>query len=330
MLHKILSKTYVQILIISAALGGLVLCIFPDKAPCLYWISNYAVQLMLLYLFAGLLFLILKQPRIVFTLFTSCILLCFYLKYSVKNDGIERWRQTVIKNKIVPPQQETEITIAHINLSNSIDINSTIEVLRNSKADVLSIHELTPKWDLLLEDSLCEYYPNYLTLVDIGLYGMAIYSKLPLEKVDTFYYEGIPNLRGYFKKENKVWGFISVHTEPTVNASSRERLQNHLELIAHEANKFLTPVIVFGDFNAVPWFNQIQDFLHAATLMDSRTGFMQEASSIWAVPLDHIFFSNTLQCVDFRSLQSLSAGHLGIKGVYQPKRNSSYVKKTAQ
>lgn len=330
MFQKTLSHPYTHILIGSAVAGGVLVCVFPQLLPKLSWVVNYAVQLMLVYLFAGLVFLALKQPRLTFILFTGCLALSFFLKYSVNNDSIERWRQTVIKRYTPAPQVETELKIAHLNLSNSKDVSSTIAALRSSDADLLSIHEVTPNWDQWLKDSLSDLYPNHHTLVDLGLFGMAIYSKLPLGQIDTFYYQEIPNLRGFFEKENKTYCFFSVHTEPALNTFSLKRLQEHLGQVAYEARKIESPLIVLGEFNAVSWSSEIRMFMDSAGLSESRTGFLQETSSFWDVPLDHIFFSHKLQCLDFRSFKGSASQHLGIMGIYQLKSLTHHAKKTAQ
>lgn len=330
MFQKLLSHPFTQALVAAAVAGGILICIFPHYLPSLSWVVNYAVQLMLAYLAGGLIFLVLKQPRLTFILFAGCLGLNFYLKYSVKNDSIERWRQTVIKKSLPEPDKETELKIAQLTLSNAADVSSAIAALRSSDADLLSIHEVTPDWDQWLRDSLTDIYPYHHTLVDIGLFGMAIYSRYELQHIDTFYYQEIPNLRGCIKKSDKELCFISVHTEPALNTYSLQRLQEHLGKVAYEAHRMIAPTVVMGEFNAVAWSSEIQMFMDSTGLLESRAGFIQDAGSLWDIPLDHIFFSHNLQCVDFKSLKGPSPRQLGILGVYQFKPLVHHAKKTAQ
>ncbi len=317
--------------VIASVALGVVVCIFPHYFPSISWGVNYAVQLMLLYLVGGVVFLFLKQPRLTFICFAGSALLCFFLKYSVKSDSIERWRQTVIKKRMPgqePAEEDPPLRLAHLNITNIISPAEALDVIRKSNADILSIHEVTPDWDQWLNDSLSGLYPYHHSLIDIGIYGMAIYSRYELEHTDTFYYQDIPNLRTCLKANGNPLCLVSIHTEPALNSFSLKRLREHLTTAAKELNQMETPVLVFGDFNAVAWSDELQVFMDSTGLMESRKGFMTSGIPL-GVPLDHIFYSRQLRCNDFFILKSPITRHLGIIGTYQfnPHQNA---RKTAQ
>jgi endonuclease/exonuclease/phosphatase (EEP) superfamily protein YafD len=194
----------------------------------------------------------------------------------------------------------------------------------------LSIHEVTPDWDQWLRDSLSGVYPYHHTYVDIGLFGIAIYARYPLKQIDTFYYQEIPNLKGCIQVGEEELCFVSVHTEPALNSYSLKRLQQHLSRVASESRSMGGHTVVMGEFNAVSWSGEIQTFMDSTGLLESRVGFMQQPVSLLDIPLDHIFFSRNLQCIDFRSVKSPSSRHLGILGVYQFRQFLYHAKKTAQ
>ena len=89
MFGRLLSHPVLHIAIVGAIVFGVLLCVLPEVIPSLSWVVNYAVQLMLFYLLAGLLALIFKQPKLTFSFFGGCVLLCFYSslqrKYLRKN-----------------------------------------------------------------------------------------------------------------------------------------------------------------------------------------------------------------------------------------------------
>ena len=315
----------------ASVVMGVIVCIFPHYFPSISWGVNYAVQLMLLYLVGGLVLLFLKQPRLTFVCFAGSVLLCFFLKYSVKNDSIDRWRQTVITKRLPQPDQEEgqPLRLAHLNITNVVSPEEALEVIRKTNADVLSIHEVTPDWEQWLNDSLSRLYPYHHSLVDIGIYGMAIYSRYELEHTDTFYYQEIPNLRMCLKLNGKSICLVSIHTEPALNSYSLRRLREHLAATAGELNQMGMPLLVFGDFNAVAWSNEIQVFMDTTGLQESRTGFMTSGFPL-DVPLDHIFYSHHFRCDDFLILKSPSTRHLGIIGTYQFNEQHQNARKTAQ
>lgn len=284
---------------------------------------------MLGYLAVGFVFLFFKQPRLTFISFAGCLILCFYLKFSIKNNSIERWRSSILK-KYEPKEDEVRLKAAQFNLTNSSKPNELANALLSTGADVLSIHEVNPGWSQWLEDSLSQAYPHHHTMVDLGIFGMAIYSRHPITSVDTFYYQEIPNLRVCLKKGGTDICFISVHTEPALNDYSLKRLEGQLETIATQIARMDMPLVVLGDFNSVSWSKELQKFMEKTGLLESRSGFMDRQRSFWDVPIDHIFHSHRIGCADFVNFRDREGRHLGIMASFQINALASHAKKTAQ
>lgn len=336
MIGKILSHPVSYAVVTAAVVFGVLVCIFPHYVPSLSWGVNYAVHLMLFFLFAGIFALFIRQPRFTFIFFGGCAFLCIFLKYSVHSNGLPRaQRKLPTANSTLPSHPSpVDFKVAHFNLSNIDSISQLAEANRALDADLITIHEVTPNWEKLLDDSLSAIYPYHHTMVDIGIFGMSIFSKHELTEVDTFYYQEIPNLKGCIEKMGEPLCFMSVQTEPALNEYSLQRLQEHLAVIGESVLIDDTPKVVLGDFNAVSWSGEIQSFLNYTKLMESRRGFMPHpfvsTSTIFQVPLDHIFFSRHLRCELFENIASSSNEHLGITGVYRLKTLEYHAKKTAQ
>ena len=92
--------------------------------------------------------------------------------------------------------------------------------------------------------------------------------------MDTFFCHEIPNLRGMVEKDGKKIQFVSVHTLPALDDFSKKRLDEHLITVEQELEQTGEPLLVVGDFNAVSWSEQLQQFMDGTGLMESRTGFM--------------------------------------------------------
>lgn len=338
MIEKVLSHPIVHFSAIAVVLLGVLVCIFPNALPSLSWGVNYAVHLMLLYLVAGLVMLFLRQPRLTFAFFAGCAFLCIFLKYSVKSGGIPRFKKTPTKIQPRSPvpeiEEDVQFKVVHLNMTNTDSLSQIREALAASGADLVTLHEVTPSWAGLLEDSLSGIYPHHHTMVDIGIFGMAIYSRHPLENIDTFYFKEIPNLTGCIQKQDEPFCFVSVQTEPALNEFSLERLKSHLSIVGEHVSSAETPTIVLGDFNSVSWSVEIKSFLETSGLIESRRGFMPypfvSTSSIFKVPLDHIFYSEHLECIGFENIVKADDNHLGISGTYSRKKSAYHAKKTAQ
>lgn len=316
MITKTLNYKYAQLALISLIVLGTFICVFTPNYFLFKMGARFAVQIMLGYLLLGFVFLFIRQHKLMFTSFACCAGLCLFLKYA--SDG-----------QLILPMQtdDNSLNVAHFNVSTSTtDYQQTIDEILAVDADVISLQEVTPDWDAELKVALQEKYPYSETVVRLDPFGLAIYSKYPLLSADTFMFEDIPNIVGTIQadeKEKEIC-FIASHTLPVFYTNDYERQRNHFMAIAEYTNNTDCPVITIGDYNAVPWSYEIQDFKSAANLNDSRQGFMPASNgsfSLFQIPSDHIFYSDHLECTGFKEINSPTSGHIGIRGSYQFNNN---------
>ncbi len=246
-----------------------------------------------------------------FTSFAACAGLCLFLKYTTNSELA-----------LAQPTNDVAIDVAHFNVSATDDYQFIIDEILNSHADLISLQEVTPDWDMVLRENLNEVYPYSKTVVRADPFGLAVYSKLPFNSVDTFVCAGVPNIVGTIalSGSSQEICFITSHALPPFYTSDYKRLRKHLHRIASYSNESSCPVLTIGDYNAVPWSYEIQDFRSVANLMDSRRGFFPNPNgsfSIFKLPSDHIFYSNQLECIYFEDMEHIDAGHIGVRGAYQ-------------
>ncbi len=334
MLNNLLNNPFVQTLITITALLLVAVCMFPVHFPDLAFLSNYASVVMLALLFFGVLFLILRQSILTFVFFGACVLLSVFLKFSVQNDSLERWRETVVKdtNLSRAGSFERPIRVAHFNTTNFNEPQQAMQAIRNVKADVISFHEINPFWDQWLKDSLSSLYPFSQVLVDIGLFGQAIFSCYPITETDTIFYNSVPMLTGTVVVEDSELRIISIHTEPVLTRGGDENLRKHLGNVVPEVEGHEKPTIVVGDFNCVSWSNALKEFKNRTGLLDSRSGFLPFSTnglgSLFEAPVDHILYSPSLQCIGFENLEcKTNLKRLGICGSFLFRKKSVHVSK---
>ncbi len=316
MVTKILTHRFVQLVLTSLIVLGTFICVFTPNFFLFKMGARFAVQIMVIYLLLGFAFLMLRQSKLMFTSFACCACLCLFLKYA--SDG-----QLILPRKT----EEQTLDVAHFNVSASTrDFKQTIDEILAINADIISLQEVTPDWDAELKAALQGKYPYSKTVVRLDPFGLAIYSRYPLISTDTFMFEDIPNIVGtiQFNENEQEVCFIASHALPVFYTNDYERQRNHLMTIARYTNNTNCPVITVGDYNAVPWSYEIQDFKAAAKLNDSRRGFMPSSNgtfSLFQIPSDHIFYSSHLECIGFQDINSPHSGHFGIKGSYQFNNN---------
>lgn len=315
MFKKLLNNQFTQYFLMSSLLLGALACIFPPQNFFFKSTAEYAVQIMFGYLALGLLFLVLKQPRLMFTSFIACSILAIHLKINIEPD----------LKKPQPTENQSIIDIALINISNiNEDPNGAIHAMLNSEACILSVPNIDPIVYEFLKDTLADKFPFSTQRIGFDP-GIAVFSKYEINNQDTFFVENLPNIIGSIKPEGQAQElfFISSTTLPPFYTKDYDRLKKQLNIIAEKANIINAPILTLADYNLVQWSDEIHEFRDKAGLKDSRRGFSPAAAgnnvfgSFFESPRDHIFFSNHFKCIGFENLESEESQHLGIKGSFQ-------------
>ena len=305
---------------------GAILCIFTPSHYYFKFLSTYAVQMMFGYLFLGILFLFVKFPRLTFASFLAAGLIALHLKVSTNSE---------LKNPEVT-QNAALIKVAHIDISGiTDDPEGTVASIIQSDVSLFSVPNLDPYVYGYLQEELKEAFPHNTGLIGIEP-QIAVFSRYAIEKQDTFFIEGLPNISGCIKTEGngQEWHFITSNTLPPFYSREYQRLQNQLVEVAKRAKKIDAPIIKIADYNLVPWQVEILDFRESTKLIDSRRGFSPASATsflggLFGLPHEHIFHTDHFKCISFNNLK-YSNGHLGITGTFQFKPTPVYAKGATQ
>jgi len=246
---------------------------------------------------------------LMFTSFACCAGLCLFLKHASNAD------------LSVPLEtREDIIQVAHINLSASEeDYDQTIQSILQTKADLISIQEVTPDWRDVLQ-TLSSIYPHSSIIESLDPFGIAVFSKFPFSGLDTLHFENIPTICGQIKAEGvgKSIHFISTHTTPPLFSSAYVKMQNHFKMLNRHIRQVDLPIITMGDFHAPPWWGEIQELKEVGRLTDSRRSASYGFSDVFQTPIDYILYSNNLTCTEFKPIHNKTDSHrFGIQGTYQ-------------
>jgi endonuclease/exonuclease/phosphatase (EEP) superfamily protein YafD len=307
-------------ILILIGLGALS-CVYPLHFYIFRWWAHYAMQITLLYWALGLVFLMFRKERLMLYTFMITGFLCMYLK-SMSNSGLENPIKTNLPT----------VKMAHFNLSYVDDVPNFLNMLRQTHLDIVSVQETTPIWDKIFRDSLRQAYPYRCVISSMGLYGLGLYSKYPFTKCDTFYSGTIPNIVVHLKDElyskQNIY-IVSSYIAPPLYQSAYRDMQQQLKDIVLHIKQLKGAVITVGDYNLPPTATELALFRFNTHLNDSRRGYRPLHSnghiSIFEVPLDHLFYSNHFQCIDFQTINGLKGERLGITGIYQFMQDSFYV-----
>lgn len=220
-------------------------------------------------------------------------------------------------NLVLPTDNNLpKLKVAHFNLSSlqpfDPEFTKKIHALDH---DVISFQEYTPVWDSYIFETLKETHPFSQKIVRIDLFGMAIYSKIPLSNTSIFYYEDIPNINVSVNTGLQDVNVLSSYLAPPGFLAGNLDPKNHLEQLAQYISDLNGPSIALGDFNQVYWTNEIKSFRDKTDMSNSR----RNTSLTSIKPHDHIFYSNLMECIKFDEIKNIDQEHLGIAATFQAK-----------
>lgn len=311
MINRIMNSHLFPNLLKGVLVLGVLMVIFTPDIQTFKWAAQYAIQFLFGYLALGLFFFSIDRPKLMFTSLLCCATLALYLQKTT-NDSLRFAKDTL----------ESNIKVAHFNVSGfSESYEEAIDILLKTEADIISVQEVTPDWNRVLIDNLRDSFPYLNSLVRFDLFGQIILSKFHVNKVDTIYHRDLPYLKLIMQVDNREVCLISSHALPPLDRSSYDRLKDQLFKLAPHVQRSEIPVIVVGDFNLTAWSREIRDFKTAANLKDSRRGVLpttfKGAISEFEVPLEHIFFTDEMECIQFDPIIDHKTAPVGISGTYQ-------------
>ena len=254
-------------------------------------VSEYSVHIMLGMLLFSLLSLVFGKTKVMFAGLACTAALCIFLKNASHHTL-----------KLPESNTEPKLNVAHINLGN-----------------IVSFQEFTPDWKSFLTSVLKEKYPYSSLEVRIDPYGLAVFSRSPFISKDTFLCDGVPSMSIVVEKENRKFQVISSYLTPALDNKSLKVAAHQLSTIAKKINDTDIPLIALGEYNMVYWTNEIRQFRAKTSLQNSRRDLID---GNLRVPYDHIFFSDALECTQFKEIKDQSQNYIGIMGTYQIKKES--------
>lgn len=297
----------------AVLIAGALLCIFQPEYHALRVFTRYAPQITMGYWLLGLGFLAIKQARLTMVSFICCGFLCLFLK-GMSSSKVEKAIQTNAQN----------ISIAQINISlSNSSYGETLESIKRTEADVLSVQEVDFEWSHRLKDSLSSLYPFSCRVERADVYGIELFSKYPFATCDTFYSEDIPNLMISLKKtpSSRSIYIVSTYVAPPLFTYAYQLMQKQMQIIAEHVRCITDPIITVGDYNIESSSSEMQHFRQEAGLLSSRRGFnpsrIDGHFDLTEVPTDYILFTPQLECIYFETIIGKKDEHLGIFGKYQ-------------
>ncbi|TKV66727.1 endonuclease/exonuclease/phosphatase family protein [Marinobacter panjinensis] len=235
-----------------------------------------------------------------------------------------------------PGNEERCVTLMVANvLTTNRNSEGLIRQVRDQQPDVLLTLESDQWWG----DQLDAAFGDWHTIIRIpmdNLYGMHLYSRLPLEEAEVKYLiqDDIPSIHGWLKlPSGDRIRLHALHPRPPAPSESEESLWRDAELllVGQEVEKGGYPAIVAGDLNDVAWSRTTRLFCHISGMLDPRRGrgtFSTFHAERWYLrwPLDHVFITEHFTLKDIRRLKAFGSDHFPILVTlcYRPSRKDEH------
>ncbi|MEQ8516080.1 MAG: endonuclease/exonuclease/phosphatase family protein [Chromatocurvus sp.] len=193
-----------------------------------------------------------------------------------------------------------------------------LALVRSNNPDIVVTLESDTWWQAHL-DSLEGDYPHSVKVPLDNLYGMHLYSRLPLSDTEVAWLveKDVPSIHTCVQLSETLQ--LRLHVlhpappSPTENEESTER-DAELVIVAQSVAGETGPVIVTGDLNDVAWSTTTRLFRKISGLLDPRIGrgmyntFHADYPFLrW--PLDHLFHSEHFTVSELRRLPGFGSDH---------------------
>ncbi|MBU3823875.1 MAG: endonuclease/exonuclease/phosphatase family protein [Candidatus Oceanisphaera merdipullorum] len=226
-----------------------------------------------------------------------------------------------VKNDTQPPAHRT-LTLLNANvLATNHHADSLLSLVKQHQPDILVTLESNLWWQEQLS-SLAADYPYQIQCPLENLYGMHVYSRLPLtdKKICYLVEDDVPSMHCLItlKSGDQVRAHF-LHPAPPSPTENDESAPRDAELLAvgKRVAECELPVIVAGDLNDVAWSPTTRLFRKISGLLDPRIGRgmfntfnAQHIFIRW--PLDHLFHSHHFRLVGIKRLSLKGSDHFSL------------------
>jgi endonuclease/exonuclease/phosphatase (EEP) superfamily protein YafD len=220
---------------------------------------------------------------------------------------------------------EPSLRLMTLNLhANNTRADLVVQAIEAEDPDLVVLIEVTPEWWRALTAELQQRYPYHASERDAGVFGIALFSRLPFASHDIYHFGtyGRPAIAAQICPPSAQSGtvpeclhLLAIHPDPPITRSMAQSRDAQFEEVGEYLRDVKMPQrIVMGDMNATPWSPVLRNFMDQNALQDSALGRGVHStwfshSLLFGIPIDHILHSDGVGILDRRVGPDVGSDH---------------------
>ncbi|MEQ1079324.1 endonuclease/exonuclease/phosphatase family protein [Acinetobacter seifertii] len=240
------------------------------------------------------------------------------------------WKKQVkkVKPKQLDPQKQISLIVSNV-LTPNDKYHLLLEHVELLKPDLLLTLESDKTWENALKE-IEEDYPYRVPVPLDNLYGMHLYSRLPLKNTEVKFIlsNEIPSIHTtVILPSGMPVQLYCLHPKPPSPTEAKDSTLRDAELliVGDQIKDLDESCIVMGDLNDVAWSRTTRLFQRISGLLDPRVGrhFINTFHADYPLlrwSLDHIFHSTDFGLIKMQRLSHIGSDHFPVYVVLQTGR----------
>lgn len=240
------------------------------------------------------------------------------------------WKKQVkqVRSSQLDPQKQISLIVSNV-LTPNDKYHLLLEQITQLKPDLLLTLESDKTWENALKE-IEEDYPYRVPVPLDNLYGMHLYSRLPLSNTDVKFIlsDETPSIHTTVTlRSGMPVQLYCLHPKPPSPTEAKDSTLRDAELliVGDQIKDLDESCIVMGDLNDVAWSRTTRLFQRISGLLDPRVGrhFINTFHADYPLlrwSLDHIFHSTDFGLVKMQRLPHIGSDHFPVYVVLQTGR----------